>query len=314
MDGDFQSNYLAAEQAYGAGDFETAQSITVELLNQLEPIPDEGAERDAVLAWRAFVALLAGHIDLYGFQAPDQAERHYQLVLASHPQDTLRELAEQGLERIRSDRESVTRSTQASDPGEDRFTESLPTKGSLALVADPFLNETSPAVDSVRPSVVTTAMPWLNNDEQSDDGDEQTLSIEINAVAEPEPETEPQPISEQEPEPETTSVITKLNDEQSDDSLDQTISIEINAVAEPEPETEPEPDDELIQKSATEAVIAATKPNTDTEISDTIRNRLAEGRIVVKLPERALPPSEDNSDSGQWPGRWSWLRKALRRS
>ena len=50
MDGDFQSNYLAAEQAYGAGDFETAQSITVELLNQPEPIPDEGAERDAVLA------------------------------------------------------------------------------------------------------------------------------------------------------------------------------------------------------------------------------------------------------------------------
>ena len=266
MDGDFQSNYLAAEQAYGAGDFETAQSITVELLNQLESVPEEGAEQDAVLAWRAFVALLAGHIDLYGFQAPDQAEKHYQLVLASHPQDTLRELAEQGLERIRSDRESVTRSTQASDPGEDRFTESLPTKGSLALVADPFLNETSPAVDSVRPSVVTTAMPWLNNDEQSDDGDEQTLFIEINAVAEP------------------------------------------------EPETEPEPDDELIQKSATEAVIAATKPNTDTEISDTIRNRLAEGRIVVKLPERALPPSEDNSDSGQAISRWSWLRKALRRS
>ena len=201
MDGDFQSNYLAAEQAYGAGDFETAQSITVELLNQLEPIPDEGAERDAVLAWRAFVALLAGHIDLYGFQAPDQAERHYQLVLASHPQDTLRELAEQGLERIRSGRESVTRSTQATDPAEDRFKESLATKGSLALVADPFINAASPAVDSVEPSVVTTAMPWLNNDEQSDDGHDQTLSIEINAVTEPEPETEPQPISEQEPEP-----------------------------------------------------------------------------------------------------------------
>ena len=151
MDGDFQSNYLAAEQAYGAGDFETAQSITVELLNQLEPIPDEGAERDAVLAWRAFVALLAGHIDLYGFQAPDQAERHYQLVLASHPQDTLRELAEQGLERIRSGRESVTRSTQATEPAEDRFMASLAIMGSLSLVADPFINAASPAVDSVEP-------------------------------------------------------------------------------------------------------------------------------------------------------------------
>jgi len=301
LDGDFQSNYLAAEQAYGAGDFETAQSITVELLNQLEPVAEEGAERDAVLAWRAFVALLAGHIDLYGFQAPDQAERHYQLVLASHPQDTLRELAEQGLERIRNDRESATRSTQASDPSEDRRMESLPTKGSLALVADPFVIEASPAVDAVRTSTVTTAMPWLNNNEQSDNDHDQTFSIEINAVADPAPETEPQPIHEQEPEPETTSVITKLNDEQSDDSHDQTISIEIDAVAEPEleaepqpiseqepePETEPERDSELDKMSATEAIIKATNPNADTEISDTIGNGLEEGRIVVKLPERA---------------------------
>ncbi len=266
MNGDFQSSYLAAEQAYGSGDFETACRITLELLSQLEPVPEDGQEQDAVLAWRAFVALLAGHIYLYGFQDPVQAQHFYQLVLASHPQDTLRELAEQGLERIRSGRESVTRSTQATDPAEDRFKESLATKGSLALVADPFINAASPAVDSVEPSVVTTAMPWLNNDEQSDEGHDQTLSIEINAVAEP------------------------------------------------EPETEPEPDDELIQKSATEAVIAATKPNTDSEISDTIRNRLAEGRIVVKLPERALQPSEDNSDSGEAISRWSWLRKALRRS
>ncbi len=280
MDGDFQSNYLAAEQAYGAGDFETAQSITVELLNQLEPIPDEGAERDAVLAWRAFVALLAGHIDLYGFQAPDQAERHYQLVLASHPQDTLRELAEQGLERIRSGRESVTRSTQATDPAEDRFKESLATKGSLALVADPFINAASPAVDSVEPSVVTTAMPWLNNDEQSDDGHDQTLSIEINAVTEPEPETEPQPISEQEP----------------------------------EPGSEPEPGGELGQETTTQAVTPAPTTKADPEISDTVRKRLREGRIVVELPATALPPSEDNSDSSQAPSRWSWLQKALRRS
>ena len=308
MDGDFQSNYLAAEQAYGAGDFETAQSITVELLNQLEPVPEEGAERDAVLAWRAFVALLAGHIDLYGFQSPDQAERHYQLVLASHPQDTLRELAEQGLERIQSDRESVTRSRQATDPNEDRRTESLPAKSSLSLVADPFIKEASPAVSSVRPSVVTTAMPWLNNDEQSDDGHDQTLSIDINAVAEPEPETEPQPNREREPELETTSVITQLNDEQSDDGHDQTLSIDINAVA------EPESGGELVQKSVTEAVSQATKPKADPEINETIREHLREGRIVVKLPAGVTPPSELSSDGGQASSHWSWLRKALRRS
>ena len=172
------------------------------------------------------MALLAGHIDLFDFQDPDQAESHYQLVLASHPQHTLRELAEQGLERIQSDRESVTRSTQATGPVEDRLTESLPTKGSLALVADPLINKASPAVESAEPSIVTTAMPWINNDEQSDDGHDQTLSTEISGVAEPEPVTEPQPISEREPEPETTSVISKLNDEQTDVSNDQTVSID----------------------------------------------------------------------------------------
>ncbi|WP_114990411.1 hypothetical protein [Synechococcus sp. UW179A] len=326
MDGDFQSNYLAAEQAYGTGDFETAQSITVELLNQLEPIPEKGAEQDAVLAWRAFVALLAGHIDLYGFQAPDQAEAHYKLVLASNPQDTLRELAEQGLERIRSDRESVTRSTQATDPAEDRFTESLTTKGSLALVADPFINGASPAVDSVQSSVVTTAMPWLNNNEQSDDGDDHTLSIAINAVAEPEPETEPQPINEGEPEPETTSVITKLNDEQSDGDHDQTLSIDINAVAEPEsdcqpisekepePGSEPEPSAELSDGATIEAVTIATKALADTETNEAIKQRLEAGSLLVKLPDTALEPPKQSSEGDQVQSRWSWLQKALRRS
>ena len=96
-------------------------------------------------------------------------------------------------------------------------------------------------------------MPWLKNDEQSDIDHDQTLSIEIKDVADPALETEPHPISEKEP----------------------------------NPETEPERDSELDKMSATEAIIKATNPNADTEISDTIGNGLEEGRIVVKLPERA---------------------------
>ena len=188
----------------------------------------------------------------------------------------------------------MTRSTQATDPAKDRLTESLPTKGSFSLVSDPFINETSPAVNSVRSSVVTTAMPWLNNDEQSDDGDDQTRSIVIKAVIETEPET--------------TSVISTLNDEHSDDGHDQTHSIDISAVA------EPESGGELVQKTATEAVTQATEPNGDPEISETIQKRLTEGRIVVKLPAGASPPSENNSDSSKATSRWSWLGKALRRS
>ena len=100
MDGDFQTRYVAAEQAYGAGDFQTAQAITSALLAELDPLPDATEERHAALAWQAFVALLAGHIHLYGLQQPDQAHGLYSLVLSSHPPDTLRQLAEQGLERL----------------------------------------------------------------------------------------------------------------------------------------------------------------------------------------------------------------------
>ena len=90
------------------------------------------------------------------------------------------------------------------------------------------------------------------------------------------------------------------------------LSIEIKAEAEPEPDTEPS--GVLLQKPTTEAFTQATKPKADSEISDTIQKRLLEGRIVVKLPARELPPSEDNSDSSQACNRWSWLRKALSRS
>ncbi|QNI52658.1 hypothetical protein SynBIOSE41_00074 [Synechococcus sp. BIOS-E4-1] len=334
MDGDFQSKYLAAEKAYGAGDFEAAQSITLELLSQLEPIPEEGAERDAVLAWRAFVALLAGHIDLYGFQEPAQARKFYQLVLASNPQDTLRELAEQGLERTRGTPELVTGSEQVIDQGEDQCTQPAQTTGSLALIADPFLSAASAEEDSLQPTVIATAMPWLK-DEQIVDSHDQTPSNQINALAEPEPEAEAQPITElepePEPEPETTSTITEIstviNDEPSDSILDQTPSNQINALAEPEPEAEaqsitelePEPDcesepsGELAHGTTIEVVPIATKPKADPEINEAFIKRLEAGNLLVKLPDTALvEPTKKSSVGDQPKSRWSWLRTALR--
>ena len=97
VDGDFQQQYLAAEKAYGTGNFEAAQSICESLLRQLE-LRRRGSEQKAMLAWRAFVALLMGHIQLYGMNDIEQAHYHYSLVLDSQPQKTLKELAEQGLE------------------------------------------------------------------------------------------------------------------------------------------------------------------------------------------------------------------------
>ena len=84
VDGDFQQQYLAAEKAYGAGNYEAAQSICERLLGQLE-LQQQGPEQEAMLAWRAFVALLMGHILLYGMNDIQQAQHHYNLVLDSQP-------------------------------------------------------------------------------------------------------------------------------------------------------------------------------------------------------------------------------------
>ena len=56
MDDDFQARYVAAEQAYGAGDFEAAKAITSTLLAELDPLPDGVEERNAVLVTFIFMA------------------------------------------------------------------------------------------------------------------------------------------------------------------------------------------------------------------------------------------------------------------
>jgi len=98
MNDDFQQRYLDAEQAYGAGDYRRAATITEQLLQELDSVPAGGDNDEARLAWRAFVALLLGHVQFHGLKDPIAANGPYRLVLDSQPSDTLRELAEQGLE------------------------------------------------------------------------------------------------------------------------------------------------------------------------------------------------------------------------
>ena len=140
MDGDFQQTYQAAERAYGEGDYETAHHLASELLKQLELADpaDDDQVRDAVLGWRAFVTLLLGHIELHGLRRPDLAAGYYQLTLDCKPQDTLADLAKQGLER------------SLVEPS----AESLP-----SMLQDPFLNSAPPA--STFGTSQSTAMPWL---------------------------------------------------------------------------------------------------------------------------------------------------------
>jgi outer membrane biosynthesis protein TonB len=172
MNDDFQQRYLDAEQAYGAGDYRRAATITEQLLQELESVPAGGDNDEVRLAWRAFVALLLGHVQFHGLKDPIAAHGPYRLVLDSQPSDTLRELAEQGLEAC-----------------EQTAPEPAPSQADQAdaLTRDPFLSE--PAV-LVRTQEVTpsSATPWLD-----------TATPTVEDATPPEPPADPQPAEEPEP-------------------------------------------------------------------------------------------------------------------
>lgn len=158
VDGDFQQQYLAAEKAYGTGNFEAAQSICESLLRQLE-LRRRGSEQKTMLAWRAFVALLMGHIQLYGMNDIEQAHYHYSLVLDSQPQKTLKELAEQGLEHCQdksqlenAEVEETPKKPVAKKPTEQKqvsltteLKEHIP-----ELICDPFLSPNTPIIGEIK--------------------------------------------------------------------------------------------------------------------------------------------------------------------
>ncbi len=167
MDVDVQQQYLAAEQAYGDGNFQQAETIASSLLRQLETGTRSGAEQDARLAWRAFVALLLGHIYFHGLNQSRQALDHYQLVLNSHPPDTLRDLAQQGLDRCKG----LAELEQGQTPDEPEtktggaLDNSSETRGNedigQALIRDPFLQSSVRPPTQLQP--MASATPWLNS-------------------------------------------------------------------------------------------------------------------------------------------------------
>ena len=292
MDGDFQAHYLNAEQAYGAGDFHQAQSIVIELLSQLDGMAANNAEQDALLAWRAFVALLAGNIHLYGLNQPEQACGFYELVLASDPQDTLKDLAEQGLERIQArqghDAEVVAPAPALASP------ESPPIS---TLIQDPFLAQPSAGgfnggLDAPQRTSQASATPWLDGPATTDPTATQAqtpLTTAPVASAEEVTDEEEVVIAVAEADAEPSSAI-ELQAPPAQDNV-----IEADVIHEAEPVPEPEPAPALV-------------------VRPSIRQRLEQGRLQVILPPQQKPPSELSSDSGQTSSRWSWLRRRSGRS
>ena len=171
MNADFQEQYVAAEQAYSASEFDKADDLARPLLGQLDPLPASGAERDATLAWRAFVALLLGHIHLYGKDDVSQSADFYRLVLASEPPDTLRELAQQGLNEA-LERSPVIDVAVSAPPAEELasvpFANASRQSGGNDLIRDPFLNTTATRAeaDNRDAETIKTAMPWLKAESQ----------------------------------------------------------------------------------------------------------------------------------------------------
>ena len=276
MNGDFQNNYLAAEQAYAAGDFQAARSLVLTLLDHLEPLPASKSEQDAALAWRAFVALLAGHIHLYGLNETGEARSYYELVLASNPQDTLQDLAEQGLERSM---QGQTIEINA---------EPLPVDESSGLIRDPFLKQSpdsmqadQPETASPPPSAAAAATPWLM-ESPSKQSVTTTSAIQDKAFGKTEAE---ETIVED-------SVAVAVLAIRSDESqLLEMDPQEIHPMELPQAECQ---EDRMIQQA--------------------LKQRLEAGRLRVKLPDQSETSTKVDAGNFSATGKWSWLLAALRRS
>ena len=212
MDTDFEQQYQAAERAYGLGNYSEAEVLTTGLWEQLET-PSNDQDRNLVLGWRAVVSLLLGHIQLHGLHQPDEAASAYQRVLDSEPEATLVALAEQGLERCRSE-------NTASEAKPPRTAD-----GSIPdLLKDPFLS-TDP--DQAKPAQadVVTAMPWLAQDEepQAVSTPAATPTATPTPTPTPAPTATPTPVPSPEPTvaPEADSAVDLSTPEQEQPSTEQ---------------------------------------------------------------------------------------------
>ena len=284
MDGDFQNNYLAAEQAYAAGDFQAARTLVLTLLAQLEPLPASKSEQDATLAWRAFVALLAGHIHLYGFNETDESRSYYELVLASNPQDTLQDLAEQGLERSRQAQTIDIKAEPTSAARANRITEPSPVADSSGLIRDPFLKQSPDSIQADQPETSppqSAATPWLTESPPKQPATT-TTAIEHKAATKTEAE------------------VTITED-----------SVAVAMLAFPGDESPPL---EMDPKDMDPMKLPQTKYQEDQLIKQALKQRLKAGRLRVELPDQPVTPSWSDAGSSSANSRWSWLLAALRRS
>lgn len=205
MNDDFQQRYLSAEQAYGCGDYRRAEAVTTQLLQELETMPTDGETEAARFAWRAFVALLLGHIHFHGLKDSITASRHYRLVLESQPTETLRELAEQGLEACDHPASEQVESA-GSDLIRDPFRSDQPVLATprSTVSATPWL-EGEPTVETP-PEPEPEPVPELVPEARMDPASSVNLVVDAVPIVDPESTPEPDPPAPEPPEPEPRRV------------------------------------------------------------------------------------------------------------
>lgn len=160
MEGSIEQRYMAAEHAYGAGDYGAAQRITETLIRALdEQEPTQEISEETRIKWRSVIALLRGHIELHGLNKPERAAYYYGLTTDSNPDEVIKELAIQGLKNIKN----LTNTTkeESNTPTQktiERTNQEREKKQQTDLTQDPFITAT--ATQTTSPTPCQTATPW----------------------------------------------------------------------------------------------------------------------------------------------------------
>ena len=143
MNDEFREHYQAAERAYAEGRFDDAEQISMSLLGKLENSQGHDEKDDNHANWVSTITLLLGHIALHGRSQPQQAKDWYKRSLKEMRDQTLQDIAENGLKQC----EARPKTPASSD-----------------LLQDPFINS---AALTPPTNNQTTAMPWLDHRPQS---------------------------------------------------------------------------------------------------------------------------------------------------
>ena len=164
MDQNFEKEYQDAECAYAQGKYELASSIAQGLFDRLEQTNSQHDEA-VIRGWRAVVSLLLANIQLHGLNQPVDAAHAYQRVLESQPEETLAELARQGLSRCQNRRDSSAELLQKAF-NEQSIIQPVANNNADELLRDPFLKD-APEQAGLSTTHQATAMPWLEDEATS---------------------------------------------------------------------------------------------------------------------------------------------------